>query len=248
MNDKTVDLIYKHAVTAQKTFAQFLNQSSQADLFKKYFHLRPTSDGITIVSTLPDAPMRGVYTKDSADLMQKLSSIDAVLNKLVSENRKQILDTLEELGFKRRSTKSILEEDAQATFIRGMISNEPSYQGIQFIASELTLEQGMRFDVVGYRACDDTLYLFELKKGRTTSAAEQVSKYCEHIRKNKSDFEKIFSSYPNLSLRTFSNIKGIAVMKFSENSSDSIWNNNAKQYGVEIWMYGSSLNFPKRYY
>lgn len=248
MNESTVKKLIKYSQIAKETLEEYLLNHSHGSIFTKYFHLRPTSNGITIVSTLPEAPMRGIFAKNADELMNKLENIGASLSKLVSDDSKKVCESLESLGFKKRSTKSILEEDAQAAFIRGMISNESTYEGIQFVASELNLEDKMRFDIVGFHLESRTLYLFELKKGRTTDAARQVSDYCKHVEEYKESFLNVFSTYPNLSFNSFSKIKGIAVMEFAENSIDSVWEENATTYGVDIWMYGNALSFPKRYH
>ena len=247
MDNRTVRAITNNAQISALVFSDFLKTIDTPQKFQKYFHLRPTSNGITIVSTLPDAPMRGISAKNADDLIVKLKSIHNTLAKLLSDDNEQVLETLKDLGFKKRGRKSLLEEDAQAAFIRGMIANESAYQGIQFVASELNLEDKNRFDIVGYRPDNNTLYLFELKKGRTTAAVNQAARYCTHVAEHKEVFEKLLSAYPNRSVGSFSEIKGIAVMEYAENSKDSTWNTNANQSGIEIWMYCNALSFPKRY-
>ncbi len=247
MNEFTVKKIYKRSAIAKEVLEQYLDNMPSAELFQKYFHLRPTSSGITIVSTLPDAPMRGIPLKNADELKNTLEHLGDLLPKLVSDDYEQVAETLRPLGFKKRSKKSIREEDVQATFIRGMIAQESAYQNIRFVASELTLEKTMRFDVVGYRSSDDTLFLFEVKKGRTTDATNQVAEYRRHIEAYREKFAKVLSVYPNLSVSSFSNIKCVAVMEFDENSPESIWENTVTAHDVDIWMYDRELNFPKRY-
>lgn len=247
MNTSTVKSIYRRSAIAKEVLAQYLDHHPSTELFQTYFHLRPTSKGITIVSTLPDAPMRGISVKNADGLQNTLERLGTLLPHLVDANSAQVVETLRPLGFKKRSKKSFREEDVQATFIRRMIAHDPACQNIQFVASELTLARAMRFDVVGYRPSDDTLFLFEMKKGRETSATTQVLNYRRHIEEHRDNFAKVLSVYPNFPVSGFSSIKCVTVMKFYENSPESVWENTVTAHDVDIWMYDSELHFPKRY-
>lgn len=243
MNKDTVKRIRDYSIDAKEVFEEFLKTSPQANLFRKYFHLRPTSSGVTIVSTLPDAPMRGISTTSKDDLKDKLSKIHTVLNKLVSDDYKLRRETLSSLGFKNRGTQTWREEDAQAAFIRGMITEDPVYEGIQFVASELCLEQGNRFDVVGLK--NNTLYLFELKRDRTTIVADQAQRYYNHVNDHRSDFDMVLSVYPNLANVHFDNVKTVVVMRRAENSPRSKWENYSRTSNVDVWLFEQSISFEK---
>lgn len=247
MNVSTVKRIGRRSAIAKEVLTQYLKNNPSAELFQTYFHLRPTSKGITIVSTLPTAPMRGISVKNADELQNTLEQLGTLLPQLVDADFEQVVEALRPFGFKKRSTKSFREEDIQATFIRRMMSHDPAYQNIQFVASELTLERNKRLDVVGYRSSDDTLFLFEMKKGRKTAATTQVLNYREHIEKHREHFAEVFSVYPNFPVNGFSNIQCVTVMKFDENSPTSVWENTVTAHDVAIWMYDRELNFPERY-
>ncbi|MBO4913910.1 MAG: hypothetical protein J5449_01775 [Oscillospiraceae bacterium] len=249
MDKSTVDKIFKHAKIARDAYADM------PESFRKYFHLRPTSDNITIVSTLPYAPMRGLSVSPD-DLSERLSAIQKKLPSLLSMSDTSG-DLLRELGFQARRGKRALEEDIQASFIRGMLDNESEYQGIAFVASELTLGDNKRFDVVGFK--DDTLYIFELKRARTVTAAPQVKAYCELVMEHRDSFERVLFVYPNRIVPHFNRVKGIAVMSYAENSDLKTWKDWCKAAssltpsqkcspdisGIDIWLFQQALAFKK---
>ena len=89
---------------------------------------------------------------------------------------------------------------------------------IKFIASELIFEQGnYRVDIVGYDGID--LYLFELKKGRTTKV-DQVKKYVDYYSEpdKRKTLEDLLSNYPISPVKSFDKIKGVMIMQYAENS------------------------------
>ena len=163
-------------------------------VLKKYFHLRPTNSGITIVSTLPFAPMRGCTgIKTKTKLQNKLKDIFNKLPILVGMDEKMAMEAIKdpELGFKLREEGYTKEESIQAIMINTM-SNDTNlkevlgaHDKIRFVASELIIsreDDGGRIDIVGYDGKD--IYFFELKKERTTKV-NQLSKYIEYYKKMK---------------------------------------------------------------
>jgi len=87
-----------------------------------YFHLRPTNSGITIVSTIPLFPMRGITgIKSKSDLLKKLNDICDNINKIYSVDEEDVTGILKEIGFKKRGDdlkedkkEGDIEEDIQA--------------------------------------------------------------------------------------------------------------------------------------
>ena len=142
---------------------------------KKYFHLRPTNNGITIVSTLPIQPMRGITgLRKENDLRKKMNKIVKNFNKLTSINKRNIKKELNKIGFpiRKKSNKTVLEEEIQAIMIRNMSKDEnlrkilKSKEQIRFIASEFAIKQKPgRIDIIGFNEKD--LYIFEIKRERT---------------------------------------------------------------------------------
>jgi hypothetical protein len=239
INQKTIDKIYENAKAAKEIYEKL-------DLAKKFsgcFHLRPTSGGITIVSTLSDAPMRGKDVSKE-ELKKTLSKINENFKRICGDDTEKALKILGDIGYKERKTaKSYLEENTQAEFIKGLLSKQPDYDGIEFVASELALERESRFDVVGFK--NDTLYVFETKKGRTFSAMPQVAKYVKLVEENPDAFRKVLSVYPNRAVDSFTCVKGIAVMEDAANKTHKL-REEAIKYDVGLWFYRSALCFEKK--
>jgi pyruvate/oxaloacetate carboxyltransferase len=170
--------IVENAIVAKKAWESLDNEIQNK--LKKYFHIRPTQSGMTVVSVLPGFEMRGCELKTKKELEEKLNKINKNFKKICSDKKSE--EILIELGFKKRSKKeNLLEENVQSVMIRSMSSDDNlkdklgCKNRIKFIASELIFEKGKhRADVVGYDG--ESLFLFELKKGRTTKV-DQVSNY-----------------------------------------------------------------------
>lgn len=243
MAGNTVAQIQAHAKAAQAIWREFITTEKTSILFQTCFHLRPTSAGVTIVSTLPFAPMRGIAVK-MTDLREKLDSINKVFKKIVQDDEKEALSVIEEIGFNERNPNSdptkIREEMIQAIFIKGMIKNEPQFRGIQFLASELNLKQGNRFDIVGIK--DATLYIFELKaKRETEQIITQLNRYIQHFEDNQADFIKLLEKYPIPLTQPIERLQGIAVMPWA--ASTTLQSGHQEESNVEIWLYEKSIAF-----
>lgn len=219
----------------------------------KYFHLRPTSNGVTVVSHHPLAPMRGTNcTVD--ELEETLLKLDGQLNTLAAEypDVEKSYNLLDVSGFKRRGEQEgkELEEDIQAAFISGMVSQGAEYEGIQFLASELILQdedvkQQNRFDVVGFK--ENTLYIFELKRERVTTIYEQINRYRTHFESHIQEFKKLLAAYPRTVCSEaveIKSVKYIAVMKYAELSQYN-WSEKSKNAGVDTWFFHPALAFHK---
>ena len=238
INQNTVNGIIENAKAAQAIYAKL--KLNLADNFDKCFHLRPTGDGITVVSTLPFASMRGknVEANELENFLQKLNNR---IKKICSVNFVESANVLqEEFGFTIRDTdKSDLEENIQAAFIKGMLVGQADYEGIEFVASELALMQDYRFDVVGIK--EDTLYIFELKKDRT-SKVEQVEEYVTLVNTNEKEFQNVLSVYPKLAVSGWKKVQGVMVMAHAVNVRKTI-GEKAQDIGVEVWYFEPALHF-----
>ena len=241
ISKKTLAGIVKNTEIANEVWKNYGSDPG----FTKCFHLRPTSGGITVISTLPYAPMRGREVKTGQKLEALLSALVKKKETLLSTGADvDLAALLKEEGFSVKQTKTsaqdALEDSVQAYFIRGMLAGQSQYRGIQFVGSELTLERRNRFDVVGFK--EDTLYIFELKKGRTAEASDQVKGYVDFIAEHKAQFMQVLGIYPSLNVPGFSDIKGICVMEYAYNASKSLVA-DAKEIGVDIWFYERALSF-----
>lgn len=227
---KSVPKILLNAKFASKIWNEFLLSINDAEVFKKCFHLRPTANGITIVSTLPYAPMRGKHeTQDST--LYVLKNLHEKLPQLIYDTQVDSLNILKEIGFEQRTKSKTLEENMQALLIQGLIKNEPAYNEIQFIASEFNLEHGKRFDVVGVK--NMTAYIFELKNERNTRAASQLKGYINHFNTYMRDYESVLRVYPGATVGTINEVKGIVIMPWSANSKTD-WE-KYKENDIDIW-------------
>jgi len=237
INQITVDKIAANAEKAKIVW----NLYSHDEKLKEILHLRPTKSGITIVSTLPCAPMRGLEVND-IELAETLRIIAAKKATLLSANPENAKEILKNMKFKGRKNDGFREENAQAMFIKGMILKQEIYEGIHFVASELTLDGDNRFDVLGYK--DDVLYIFELKKDRTFDCIKQVSDYVNLVKQNNAAFLNVLSQYPHFSVSGFSSVQGVAVMKYAANATEKLAE-EAKEKGIRLWYYEESISIRK---
>lgn len=246
--------IIRNARNASTALGRLNGKLTDQGLLWDYFHLRPTSGGVTIVSHHPLAPMRGAdCTADT--LEDTLLRLDGHLSTLAAEYPKEeeLFAVLDRFGFSHRSERKEkdLEEDVQAAFISGMISRGAEYEGIQFLASELILRdedssQQNRFDVVGYK--DHILYIFELKRGRTTAIYEQMDRYRKHFEAYRQEFIELLTAYPRTAcpeaVEKIKDVKYVAVMKDARLSRQD-WMTKAKNACVDTWFFRPTLAFRK---
>jgi hypothetical protein len=234
--NSTIDDIIRNAKEAASVWSRFINKLDtriDPNAFRSYFHLRPTSSGITIVTTSPYAPMRGLRVP-AAELESVLQKIVNSYDSLASTGRETVRERFAGLGFKSRSSESVREENIQARMIRGMILQRPQYENIQFVASELTIKREHRFDIVGIK--DGVLYIFEMKNIRSTKALNQAGRYLDHISEREKDFKALLQEYPGGPF-AFSKVQGISVGPFAENTS-------LRGYS-DYWLFEDGLDFYK---
>ena len=237
-NRETVDKIAKNAKTARDVWDNFAHDEK----LHECFHLRPTSSGIAVISTLSYAPMRGILVKPNM-LKNKLDEIakstDVLLG--VDEEKSKIL--MEKWGFNSRKSEAFREENAQALFIQGMILKQEMYEGIDFVASELVLAgKSSRFDIIGYK--DGTLYIFEMKKDRELAGLNQTAEYEKLVNENKALYLDVLKNYPHCHVADFKKVNAIAVMRYASNSAARLAK-MANEAGVGLWFYERSITLRK---
>ena len=220
---------------------------------KKYFHLRPTKSGVTLVTTLPFLAMRGKEKLETAiEIGNLLKTIIARYGEITQdddEKAKKIVLEILKIRKGARDHEKDLEYDIQARMINHMSKDANlarvlgSDKEIKFIASELIFEQGPnRVDVVGFNG--KTLYFFELKKDRTTKV-EQVKEYVNYYR-NSELLKQLLSKYPINPVKEFQEIKGVMVMRHAEGSAkDKKWKSLAEKNQISIVFYSDSFSFEK---
>lgn len=232
------------------------NQFDQEDqkIIQKYFHLRPTQSGVTLVTTLPFLAMRG------RDGLQSEDDVSTLLRAIIKNYREitqddddraveVVSDILGIVVGRRDLSEDDLEYDIQARMINHMSddSNLAKALGsktmIQFVASEMIFEQGPnRVDIVGFNGSD--LFFFELKKGRTTKV-KQVADYVRHYGESPL-LGPLLAVYPIYPVAAFEKIKGVMVMRHSEGSArHDKWKKLAELNRISIVFYRNSLSFAR---
>lgn len=252
--EEMVERIIQNARDASTILKRLNEKLKNQSLLWEYFHLRPTSNGVTIVSHHPLAPMRGADCTVET-LEDTLLKLNGHLSTLAAEypDEEKLYKFLDDSGFKHRSkrTEKELEEDVQADFISGMISHGTEYEGIHFLSSELILrdedtEQQNRFDVVGYK--NHILYIFELKRERTTAIYAQMNRYRTHFESHSQEFKKLLAAYPRTAcpetVEKIEAVKYVAVMKHAQLSPHD-WMAETKNACVDTWFFRPALAFHK---
>jgi hypothetical protein len=246
--EDTVKKIAENAKVAQDVWRDFKDNEKLCECF----HLRPTRGGITVVSTLHYAPMRGKTVSGIPVKPTKLKSVLEEIAKkvdvLLGIDTEKALDQMEKFKFKKRDSESktpekFIEENAQALFIKGMIMGQDMYEGIDFVASELMLAyKSSKIDIVGYK--DNTLYILEMKKGRSLKGFQQTERYAKMINDNKTLFLEVLKNYPHCPVDDFAKVEAIAVMGYAANSV-KLLESKAKEAGVGLWFYERSIALRK---
>jgi hypothetical protein len=217
------------------------------DKFSRYFHIRPTNGGFTIVSVNSCLPMRGIHPKTPKDLESNIILLLNNLKKITGVDTEAAKKYLLKLGFEEKPNAGNPQEDEiQAKIIRTMNDNDNlcriiGVNKIKFVTSELILEQKKtRIDIVGL--ANNKLLLFEIKRGRTEKT-EQLYDYIVYYNKNIDKLKYLLSVYPINSVPSFDKIEGIMVMKFAENSSREKWQKSENKHNIKIIFFEDSYIF-----
>lgn len=250
-----VEMVRNQAAEARKVFNDFLTELEQDRTeFLASFHLRPTSgERVTIVSTLPSAPMRGISCS-LIELPMKLRELRDVLGKSSEDDQRKLLKGL---GFEERKTRNFREEDAQAAFIRNAILHP---NGMIFVASEFVLfgfedtkGETAKPDVLMYQ--DGVLYDIEFKNKRNApkegdirrSSISQAQYYAAHMNDSEriETYANCLYDFPNAAIGTIKAVRGIAFVPKPAVKSAGILEKAAKAAGVGLWEFGSDGSMSK---
>ena len=152
--------IVQYAKMASQVWGKF-SKGENAKI-SKFFHLRPTNSGVTIVSTLSGYEMRGIRNiKDEGVLLRALSKIAKEYKRITSlddDLKTKIMEGQLEFNSRPEEKKSRkLEEKIQALMINTMSRDRnlaaklgAKSEFIKFVASELIFAQGNnRVDIAG---------------------------------------------------------------------------------------------------
>lgn len=229
MDTGYMEKILKNTIEASRQWSEFEKECKDIDLFKKYFHLRPTGSGVTIVSTLESRPMRG--KKVGRTVVKKwLEELYNLMMSNRSQGEKE--DMLTQLGFqiRKKSSTQKYEETHQAKMIAEMTINQSlkDYLGVDdiiFIASEFILHDDNdtsdreRIDIIGYDG-KNRIFFFELKapENETDDPVEQVKRYIKKYGGIKrKDMLSVLKDYPiNSIVKDDVVIEGYAVYGYGD--------------------------------
>lgn len=190
--------------------------------FKKFFHIRPTTSGYTIISTHRDKPMNGIFVNSSkakvgAKEKTKLKLQEAI--SIISQNIKGENIDWNEMKFKQTGRVDD-EYRFQAYFINEIIGNEQfknilGVKELYFIGSEVILHEGVK----GKRRKPDVLahdgngkvFFFELKRsGSKDNSIEQVNDYIKYY-ENDENYKELLLNYPMTEIKEIKEYIGWAV-------------------------------------
>jgi len=235
MEENTKSIV-NNAIMAENTLKKlFEDWDGDEKIFRSLIHLRPTTSGVTVVSTVPGFHMRGLNMNKADELEEILTKLK---NLLCTNDKRSLLEKLK-FDQKESRSKNELEEDVQAFLIRDMIINPSKYHEIQFVASEFDLlemePRRKRADVIGYK--DSVLYDIELKRERLTEVVTQARKYTDFLSDNIQEYEKRLAAFPYSVIEKVNEVKGIALMP---KSTGKIWAdkvNGWKEKHIDLWYY-----------
>lgn len=196
--------LIKHAKEAKEIWDNKLSNISKNN-FTRFFHIRPTASGFTIVSTSPEKPMNG-----HANI--KSSNLENSINLCSEEIKKESIDWNKlaiQGGYKG------IEADIQAWLINVInnynnkfdsyyqeLINALEVEKLYFIGSELIFQEntpkdGKRPDIVAHDG-EGNIFLLELKCSKGDSienAKNQVDEYVT-IYQNDEAYRKLLLNYP----------------------------------------------------
>ena len=190
------------------------------------FHLRPTSGGITLVTTHESRKLNGISlaTKQSLNI-----ALDKIIKSLQINDDLQ--NVLKELNFSEENKlENIYQRNLINDIIKGNVMRESlNMSSLIFIASELIFSENHdgngRIDVLAYG--DNSLYFIELKTPSNIidTPVTQLKNYINSY-KNDPLFFELINTYPN-SKKLNVNIKetkiiGVVVIGFSKNPTELI--------------------------
>jgi hypothetical protein len=194
--------VIKNAEAAKNIWREFLLENPE-EVFSNWFHLRPASSHITIVSVNEDRYMRGIEVSKTKlkDAIELINS--SILGDFI--NWEKIREIQE---FKKGRENN--EFPHQARMIKNMgtnkaLKNKLAVKNLEFVASELILQEGrtkggQKIDIVATDGLG-TIFFFENKAYENTTdepkaqAEGYLKEYAKGAKKNK-QFEELFRNYP----------------------------------------------------
>lgn len=226
MNKEYFEATLENTKIAKEQWEMFAKDCDNINDFRKDFHLRPTSSGVTIVSSLKEKPMRGIKVGKTV-VKKKLGEIYEIIK------LQEKLELLTQMKFQDRINTSAhkKEEDYQAEMISKMMDNESLKKALNvekliFITSEFILHDSgdksekNRIDIIAYDGAN-RLFFFELKEPNNTKddGYSQVKRYLKVYGEGekKKQMLEILANYPGCSIKLDNlKIEGYVIVGYSK--------------------------------
>ena len=198
--------------------------------FTKWFHLRPVADSVTIVTTHPDRPMRGVSVSKTKlkEAIEFLDDCIATDGNTIDWKKIEAAGYNVGKGFERGRENA--EFPYQAKMINGLQDNRQlietlGAQNLYFTASEVVFRRGHdggqeKIDIVAHDGAG-RVFFFEMKapENDNDKPVEQVNEYLKLYGKpgmRNRVFEDIISVYPQNPVTRFDEYIGYAVVGYGD--------------------------------
>jgi hypothetical protein len=252
MRKSYIEKVLNNTQVAAEQWNDFATECEDMEAFRNAFHLRPKSNGVTIVSTLGIKPMRGAHSAKTK-VAQFLKELYEKELHLESSDETIIYEKKELLKYKKfedrkKPKEKKAEETYQAKMIKSMSINKElksflNVKELYFIASEFILHPQSdasnreRVDIIGYDGLDK-IFFFELKTPENTKDKpdEQVVKYLNRYSNDRREETiDVLSNYPINSIKTRDvKFHGYAVYGYSKeiDKATSKPFKNIKQPGI----------------
>lgn len=201
------------------------------DKFVKWFHLRPGSGNITIVTTHHSRPMRGIHVGKT----EIKSSIDFLADCIADDGKTVDWEKIARSynagrGFDPGDGNGKKEYPYQAEMINHLAENQKlkgllGVQNLYFTGSEILFSRGdekrKKIDIVAHDG-RGKVFFFEMKApgNKRDDAVTQVKSYLDMYGKGGEKngiFEKMMAVYPQNPIDVISEYVGCGIVGYSEN-------------------------------
>jgi Holliday junction resolvase len=219
-------------------------ENNPNELVSKYFHLRPASSYVQLITTVPieEFALTGfkcTTERGRVGLINKLEDVNAALQK---EKKSPTTSFMKRMGFNgTNKIHKTAEHLLQSNFINMLNGNsldkkkfekDIKSSDLTFIASEFVIHKkgdGKKdiLDVIAYDG--ETLYMIELKVGApyngTKGLREQIGRYIGKYGTKGTKFKQLcelLRKYPINNVVDIKNVKFFAVSSEKENDVSSL--------------------------
>jgi len=234
INIKAYETQIEISKAAREALASFKEKNPEKfKKFIKWFHLRPGSGNVTIVTTHEERAMRGIKVgktriESSAEFLADCIDTDGK-----TINWKKIAGKFNaEKGFEKGTGNGNKEYPFQAKMINNLHDDKKlkkliGVKNLFFIASEVVFSRGKedrkKIDIVAHDG-DGKVIFFEMKApaNERDKPVDQVNGYLELYGKDGTKnyiFEEMLKNYPQNPIEKITGYDGYGVIGYSDNLS-----------------------------